>query len=97
MERLDGWAQRLALTFGADWFRLDVFAGDVRRGWLVNEVTYPSHLAVPEAVWARYAARYASNRTWRSVAADEVLGRVGEIASLSEAFLRTRSSLVVTR
>mmetsp|Transcript_4094 Transcript_4094/g.11629 ORF Transcript_4094/g.11629 Transcript_4094/m.11629 type:complete len:518 (-) Transcript_4094:106-1659(-) len=42
LRRLDVWAVRTALLFGADWFRLDVLTGNPQRGWAVNEVTYPS-------------------------------------------------------
>ena len=55
LRKLDDWAMRAALWFGADWYRLDVLTG-LRSGsfaqpgrqrewlasWAVNELTYPS-------------------------------------------------------
>ena len=55
LRKLDDWAMRAALWFGADWYRLDVLTG-LRSGsfaqpgrqrewlasWTVNELTYPS-------------------------------------------------------
>ena len=68
--KLDKWAAKVAYFFGADWYRLDVFAGDERMGWRVNEVTYPSAYPLPVAsqsvamhnpcddVWWQYVKKY---------------------------------------
>ena len=67
-------------------------ADDADRRVRVSQVTYPSHLTFPNAVWARYAARYANQSSWSSVPAGEVLERVRAATGLPEEFLRTRSS-----
>lgn len=42
-DTLRNMGRKIAQLYGADWFRLDVFAGP--DGWLyINEVTYPSHV-----------------------------------------------------
>lgn len=92
LARLDVWAMRVATTFAADWFRLDLFAGDPAMGWRVNEVTYPSHLEFPNAVWTHYAKRYANRTGWTTEAAPRVLERVASLANLSSSLVHTRST-----
>ena len=91
LRRLDDWAMRIGSAFGADWFRLDIFAGDARRGWVVNEVTSPSHLPFPSIVWTRYARRYADRSSWKSVPEADILGRISAATGLPATFLTTRS------
>ena len=92
LARMDSWAMRIASLFGADWFRLDLFAGDARRGWVVNEVTYPSHVTPPDAVWSQYAFRYATHGSWHSVEAAPIFNRVCSLSGLSATLLRSRST-----
>jgi hypothetical protein len=89
--RIDEWALRIAQLYGADWYRLDVFAGDEQRGWLVNEITYPSHVEPPPDVWRRYAESYGQRGAgWTSVPADVVLRRVSEASGVPVSFMLTR-------
>ena len=93
VRRLDDWASRIATLYGADWFRLDLFAGDTRRGWKVNEVTYPSHITPPDAVWAHYVSRYADRSSWANVVpAEQVLGKVSATTGIPVSFMRTRAT-----
>lgn len=91
--RLDEWAMSIARMYSADWFRLDVFAGDARRGLLVNEVTYPSHVPPPAGVWQQYLARYADRASWTTEAAHAVLDRVSAASGIPVSFMRTRSTI----
>lgn len=94
---IDAWSQTLARTIGADWLRLDLFAGDVARGFVVNEVTYPSHHGFPDEVWTRYAKRYANRSSWSTVPAQQILERVSALAQLPLALVQTRSRAVMMR
>ena len=65
--RLDRIALRVALFFGADWYRLDLLTGHEGQGWRINEVTYPSAFPFPvvnmknnpcDCAWRRLVDRY---------------------------------------
>mmetsp|Transcript_27312 Transcript_27312/g.45547 ORF Transcript_27312/g.45547 Transcript_27312/m.45547 type:complete len:324 (+) Transcript_27312:2-973(+) len=83
---IDRWAMRVALFFGADWFRLDIMTGNPLLGWRVNEITYPGGIpsvhSGTAAAWKvllqQYQTQAQTGGVFRRVAESFVLKRIAD-------------------
>ena len=91
--KLESWAQRIALYFGADWVRLDVYTGahssvhrpaSWRESWVVNEISYPGgtftsgHISCVNG-WHALCKRYEAWSRLQLVPAQSVLRKVAAV------------------